>query len=189
MRHGCSPRVLIYHMYILRRPGGCVRSSDHPLKQAHSPGGREPGSILRRSSRPPKGLKCGRNLKEQLQVFYVKLCGENRSDSHSDKVRGADGGHHQCGARWQFAVPAWVRSVALAASAAGISHLDDLSQIASHLSPERTAHLEVCDREIWLGVRHYQQASDDPEAYLRYPRWQAGRRACSGRRCGRQVRG
>eukprot|EP00965_Chrysotila_dentata_P107600 3554983-Pleurochrysis_carterae.AAC.2 len=70
-------------------------------------------------------------------------------------------------------------SVALAASAEGNSHLNDLSQMASHLLPKRTAHLEGRDREIWFGGRGYQQANNDLEAYLRSPNWQAILRACS----------
>eukprot|EP00965_Chrysotila_dentata_P080337 2650298-Pleurochrysis_carterae.AAC.1 len=109
---------------------------------------------------------------------------------HDEKVHGADGGHHQWGAQWQSAVPAWVRSVALAASAEGIFHLDDLSQRASHLLPERTEHLKACGREMLFGGRHYQQANDGPEEYLRSLSWQARRiRASVGGRCGRQGRG
>eukprot|EP00965_Chrysotila_dentata_P120835 3996608-Pleurochrysis_carterae.AAC.1 len=33
------------------------------------------------------------------------------------KVRGEDGGHHQWGARWHFAVPAWVRRAAVSQQA------------------------------------------------------------------------
>eukprot|EP00965_Chrysotila_dentata_P245316 6206482-Pleurochrysis_carterae.AAC.1 len=88
----------------------------------------------------------------QPQAFYVDSLGSTNADTHGDRKHGAGVVHHQqWGARWQSAAPAWVRSLALAAIAEGVSHLDDLLQIASHLLPKRSALLEGCERGIWFG--------------------------------------
>eukprot|EP00965_Chrysotila_dentata_P215570 6188852-Pleurochrysis_carterae.AAC.1 len=102
----------------------------------------------------------------QLQAFYVEFWGGRAqvlmAIRCTRQMEATTSGVLSGSLPW---LPVWERIVALSASAAGISHLGDLSQIALHLLPERTAHREGCDREIWFGGRHYQQANDDPQAY------------------------
>eukprot|EP00965_Chrysotila_dentata_P154379 5101851-Pleurochrysis_carterae.AAC.2 len=46
-----------------------------------------------------------------------------------------------------------------------------------------------CDKGILSDVRHFLQAGGIHGLYHRSPTWLAGRRACSGVRCGRRSRG